>query len=145
MKLESCYSEDQLAELRTVASKESRLAAIYVFGLRRAGDCDLAALFTEPLPWPDRLDLELAVAKALGLEAIELIDLRRMPLVARFDVIDRGEPVCVCRPETLAVFIEETVARYAAFYPLLEALYWKVETKPLSEDMLGERPLTTDQ
>jgi hypothetical protein len=28
------------------------------------------------------------------------------------------------------------VVRYAAFYPLLEALYWKVETAPLAEDML---------
>ena len=32
--------------------------------------------------------------------------------------------------------IEETIARYSAFYPLLEALYWKVETRPLAEDGL---------
>jgi hypothetical protein len=38
----------------------------------------------------------------------------------------------------LAVFIEETIARYSAFYPLLEALYWRVETNPLAEDRLDQ-------
>jgi hypothetical protein len=82
--------------------------------------------------------LELAVANALGLEGVELINLRRMPLISRYDVINRGEPVYVGEPEMLAVFIEQTIVRYSAFYPLLEALYWKVETKPLVEDRLEE-------
>jgi hypothetical protein len=51
-------------------------------------------------------------------------------------VINRGQPIYVGHPEDLAVFIEETVVRYSAFYPLLEALYWKVETKPLAADRL---------
>jgi hypothetical protein len=78
------------------------------------------------------------VGKALGLEGTEVVDLRRMPLVTRFDVVNRGEPLFVGQPEALAIFIEETIVRYSAFYPLLEALYWQVETGPLSEDMLDE-------
>jgi hypothetical protein len=96
----------------------------------------MAVLFTETPSWPERLELELTVAKVLNLEGIELINLRRMPLVARFDVVNRGEPIYVGHAESLAVFIEETLVRYSAFYPLLEALYWKVETNPLVEDRL---------
>lgn len=132
----SCFSEDKLERLREKVSTESRLAAIYVFGLRRPDDCDLAALFTEPLSWPERLDLELTVNRTLELEGVELADLRRMPLVLRFGVVEQGKPIYVGKPEVMAEFIEETIARYSAFYPLLEALYWKVETNPLREDLL---------
>jgi hypothetical protein len=138
MEAELCFSKEQLECLRLAVSDVSGLAAIYLFGLRERGDCGLAALFTADLGWPERLDIELTVAKALDLDAVELVNLRRMPLVARFDIINRGEPLCVCEPESLAIFIEQTIARYSAFYPLLEALYWKVETGPLSEDRLAE-------
>ncbi len=130
--------ESTLAQLRDVCNADPYLAAIYIFGRQRSGDCDLAALFTETPPWSARLDLELAVAKAIEQEGVELIDLRRMPLVFRFGVVDEGEPIYVGQPEVLANFIEETIARYAAFYPLLEALYWKVETRPVPEDMLDD-------
>jgi hypothetical protein len=131
-----CFTQSALTQLREVCCQDARLVAVYAFDLRRRGDCDLAALFARTPPWADRLDLELAMAKALGREGVELIDLRRMPLVARFDVINRGEPIYVGKADALSMFIEETVVRYAAFYPLLEALYWKVETAPLAEDML---------
>jgi hypothetical protein len=117
---------------------ERRLAALYAFDLDRGAECNVAAVFTESPPWPERLELELAVAKALGLDRVELIDLRRMSLVTRYDVINRGEPIYVGQPEKLAIFIEETIARYSAFYPLLEALYWRVETNPLAEDRLDQ-------
>lgn len=129
--------DSNLAQLREVCCAQPCLAAIYVFGRQRQGDCDLAALFTENLSWDDRLQLELAVAKAMDQDGVELIDLRRMPLVFRFGVVDEGEPIYVGQPDVLANFIEETIARYSAFYPLLEALYWKVETRPVPEDMLG--------
>jgi hypothetical protein len=130
------FSQSELIQLRAVCCQEPRLAALYAFDLLRSGECNLAALFTEPPSWPDRLDLELKVARALNLEGIELINLRRMPLVVRYDVMNRGETIYVGRPEALAAFIEETIVRYSAFYPLLEALYWQVETKPLAQDML---------
>ena len=133
------FSETQLAKLREVCRGEQCVDALYRFKSKGGGDPLLAALFSEKLAWPQRLDLELAVAEALDLEGIELIDLRRMPLVFRYDVLNRGEPIYVGSPEQLAIFIEGTIARYAAFYPLLEALYWKVETAPLSSDML-DRP-----
>ena len=136
MKSGQCFSDVQLTQLREVCHQDPRIEAIYVFDLRQNNDCNLAALFTETPPWPERLDLELAVANALDLEGIELINLRRMPLVTRFDVVNRGEPIYVGQPESLAIFIEETIARYSAYYPLLEALYWRVETKPLVEDQL---------
>jgi hypothetical protein len=136
MKRGCSFPEGNLDRLREVGSGEPRLAALYVFGLQKEGDCDLAALFTETISWPERLALEMAVAEALDLEGAEMIDLRRMPLVFRFGVIDEGLPLYVGQPEVLAVFIEQTVARYSSFYPLLEALYWKVETKPLAEDQL---------
>ncbi len=142
MKPGRSFSESQLAHLREVCGREPRLAAIYAFGVRQAGDCDLAALFTETLSWPERLDLELAVARALEMEGVELVNLRRMPLVLRFGVVNEGEPLYVGQPEVLAVFIEETIVRYSAFYPLLEALYWKVETGPLVGDQL---PMANDQ
>lgn len=132
MKPGSCFSESNLARLREVCRQEPRLVALYAFDLRGSGDYNLAALFTKTPSWPERLDLEVAVAKALELEGIELINLRRMPLVARYDVVNRGEPIYVGQPEDLAIFIEETVVRYSAYYPLLEALYWKVETGPLT-------------
>jgi hypothetical protein len=132
------FTQSALTQLRDVCRRDARLVALYAFDLRRRGDCDLATLFTRTPPWADRLDLELAMAKALGRETVELIDLRRMPLVARFDVVNRGEPIYVGKADALAMFIEETVVRYAAFYPLLEALYWKVETVPLAEDKLQE-------
>ncbi len=133
-----CFSESKLSRLRAVCQKDPRVAALYAFDLRRRGDCNLAALYTRTPPWPGRLDLELAVAHALELEGVELINLRRMPLVSRYDVINRGEPVYVGNPEMLAVFIEETILHYSAYYPLLEALYWRVETGPLSEGLLEE-------
>jgi len=132
----SCFSESKLKQLRDVCDPDQRVAALYAFDLRRSGDCNVAAVFTETPPWPERLELELAVARALTMEGVELIDLRRMPLIFRYDVVNRGEPIYVGDPEVLAVFIEETIVRYSAFYPLLEALYWKVETKPLAADML---------
>jgi hypothetical protein len=131
-----CFPESKLANLRLVCEDEPCLAALYAFDLGRGGDCNVAAVFTETPPWSERLDLELAVANALGLEGVELINLRRMPLVSRYDVVNRGEPIYVGEPEVLAIFIEETIVRYSAFYPLLEALYWRVETKPLAEDRL---------
>ena len=136
MKPGCAFPEDNLARLRDVACKDPCLAALYLFGLQRDGDCDLAALFTETPSWSDRLDLELAVAESLEIDGVELLDLRRMPLVLRFGVVNQGEPIYVGQPDILAKFIEETIARYSAFYPLLEALYWEVETNPLPEDML---------
>ena len=131
------FSESSLARLRSVASQEPRLSAIYLVGdLRRTGGYDLAALFSESLPWSKRLDLELALAGALEVDRVELIDLRRMALLFRFGVVRQGDLVYVGQPEDLAKFIEETVARYSAFYPLLEALYWKVEANPRPEDRL---------
>ena len=131
-----CFSETNLARLRKVCYGEPRLVSVYAFDLRRQSDCNLAALFAETPPWPERLKLEMAVARALDLEGVELIDLRRMPLVFRFGVVNKGTPIYVGQPEALAMFIEQTVVRYSAFYPLLEALYWKVETKPLAEDRI---------
>jgi hypothetical protein len=131
-----CFADSALAQLRAVCRQETRVAALYAFDLGRGEDCSLAALFTESLPWSDRLELELAVAKALELDRAELMNLRRMPLVSRYSVINHGEPIYVGHPETLAIFIEETVVRYSSYYPLLEALYWTIETKPLAEDLL---------
>ena len=130
------FDETKLADLRKVCRKDQRVAAVYAFDLHQNGECNLAALFVETPPWPERLNLELEVAKSLDLEGIELIDLRRMSLVVRFDVLNRGDPIYVGQPEALAIFIEETIVRYSAFYPLLVALYWRVETKPLVEDLL---------
>ena len=132
----SCFPETKLNRLRDACRQDLRLAALYAFDLRRSGECNVAAVFSETPPWPERLELELAVGRALDLEGVELIDLRRMPLISRYDVINRGEPIYVGDPEKLAIFIEETIVRYSAFYPLLEALYWRVETKPLASDML---------
>lgn len=131
-----CFADSALSQLRAVCREETRLAAMYAFDLGRGKDCSLAALFTGSLTWPERLELELVVAKALDLDRVELIDLRRMPLVSRYSVIHHGEPIYVGHPERLAVFIEETIIRYSSYYPLLEALYWKIETKPLAEDLL---------
>jgi hypothetical protein len=134
----SCFPETKLNRLRDACQQDLRLAALYAFDLRRSGECNVAAVFSETPPWPERLELELAVGRALDLEGVELIDLRRMPLISRYDVINRGEPIYVGDPEKLAIFIEETIVRYSAFYPLLEALYWRVETKPLASDMLQQ-------
>jgi hypothetical protein len=132
----SCFSESSLNQLRERCDQDPRVAALYAFDLQSSGECNVAAVYTETPPWPERLELELAVARALDMERVELIDLRRMPLISRYDVINRGEPIYVGEPEALAIFIEETIVRYSAFYPLLEALYWQVETKPLAADML---------
>ena len=132
----SCFSESSLDQLREICDHDPRVAALYAFDLQRSGECNVAAVYTETPAWPERLELELAVARALDMERVELIDLGRMPLISRYDVINRGEPIYVGEPETLAIFIEETIVRYSAFYPLLEALYWQVETKPLAADKL---------
>lgn len=137
------FSEECLAQVREVCRSESCVAALYAFVPNERQEYHLAALFSEAPAWSKRLDLELALAQALGLEGVELIDLKRMPLVFRFNVVDQGNPLYVGRPDLLAVFIEQTIARYAAFYPLLEALYWTVETSPLAEDQLAEDPAAT--
>ena len=134
----SCFPEYMLKELRDRCQQDPRVAALYAFDLRGSGECNVAAVFTETPPWPERLELELAVAQALEMERVELINLRRMALISRYDVVNRGEPIYVGDPEALSIFIEETIARYSAFYPLLEALYWRVETKPLKSDMLPQ-------
>ena len=143
MKPGAMFPEVNLARVRETCRAEPRVAALYAFDPEATGDYELAALYTGTLPWPDRLDLEMAVAQALELEGIELVDLRRMPLLFRFDVLKRGEPLFVGNPEKLAIFIEETVVRYSAYYPLLEALYWTVQTRPLVEDQVnGQRPMS---
>jgi hypothetical protein len=129
-------SKKQRAQLRELGQQEPRLAALYAFGLRRKGELDLAALYVERLAWPERLDLELAIGRELELENVELTNLRRMPLAFRYWIINHGLPLYVGHPEVLAAFIEETIGRYTAFYPLLEALYWKAESKPRPDDML---------
>ena len=136
MGTDSCFPEFKLKKLREVCEQDPQVAALYAFDLQRSGECNVAAVFTETPEWPERLELELSVARALGMERVEIIDLRRMPLISRYDVINRGEPIYVGEPEALAVFIEETIVRYSAFYPLLEALYWRVETRPLATDMM---------
>ena len=136
MGTDSCFPEFKLEQLREVCNQEPRIAALYAFDLQRSGECNVAAVFTEIPEWPERLELELSVARVLGMERVEIIDLRRMPLISRYDVVNRGEPIYVGEPEVLAVFIEETIVRYSAFYPLLEALYWRVETRPLAADMV---------
>jgi hypothetical protein len=134
--MEEClmFSATDLARLRERCRTEPRLAALYAFDPEGTSDCQLAALFTESPTWQERLDLELAVAQVLELEGTQLIELRRMPLLFRFDVLKRGELLFVGNPEALAIFVEETVVRFSAYYPLLEALYWNVQTKPLVED-----------
>ncbi len=138
MKPGPLFPEQHLARVREACRAEPRLAALYAFDPEGTGDCQLAALYTKAPPWPDRLELEMAVAQRLELESVELIDMRRMPLLFRFDVLKRGEPLFVGNPERLAIFIEETVVRYSAFYPLLEALYWSVQTTPLVEDQVWQ-------
>jgi hypothetical protein len=138
METSPCFSEAALQRLRTVGGNEPRLAALYAFDVEQRENCSVAVVFTETPPWSDRLNLELAVSDALELEALELINLRRMSLISRYDIINRGEPIYVGDPEALAVFIEETIVRYSAFYPLLEALYWRVETRPTAEDKVGQ-------
>lgn len=130
------FSDDVLARVREVCRAEPRVAALYAFDPEATGDYQIAALYGGILSWPERLDLEMAVAQALEMEGVEIIDLRRMPLVFRYDVLKRGEPLFVGHPEKLAIFIEETVVRYSSYYPLLEALYWTVQTKPLIEDQV---------
>lgn len=138
MKQDCWFPEDNLAKMRKALDVESRLAAIFGIDMHEQGDCDMAILFTETPSWPERLDLELTIARSLELDGVQLVDLRRMPLASRFWVINHGELVYVGQPEELACFIEDTIARYSAYYPLLEALYWKVETNPLAEDMLAD-------
>jgi hypothetical protein len=128
------FRPNALKRLRGVCCDEPRLAALYAFGLRREQDCDLAALFTESLVWTDRLELEMRIGTALGLEGADLSDLRRVPLVTRYGIVKEGDLLYVGQPETLAIFMEQTLVRYLSLYPLLEALYWKVETGPLTED-----------
>ena len=117
----SAFPEGYVARLRETCQSDPCVAALYAFDPEGSGDYELAALYTKIPTWPERLDLEMAVAEALGMEGVELVDLRRMPLLFRYDVVSRGDPLFVGNPETLAIFIEQTVARYSAFYPLLEA------------------------
>ena len=70
-----------------------------------------------------------AAAESLYRQVEELQD-----LVTRFRVVNQAELVYVGHPDLLAQFIEETLGRYSAFYPLLEALYWKAETGSGSEE-----------
>ena len=130
------FSDEQLARAREVCRSEARIAALYAVPLGEKGDCHLAALYAATPSWPERLDVEMAMARALELDSAEIIDLRRMSLVFRYNVVRHGTPVYVGQPDRLAIFIEQTIARYSAFYPLLEALYWSVETGPLTEDLL---------
>jgi hypothetical protein len=104
--------------------------------LGEQGDYHLAALYLATPSWPERLDVEMAMARTLGLDSTEIIDLRRMSLLFRYNVLRHGAPVYVGQPDRLAIFVEQTIARYSAFYPLLEALYWRVETGPLTEDLV---------
>jgi hypothetical protein len=140
MKPARTFSDQQLARAREVCSTEARIAALYAVPLGEEGDYHLAALYAGNIPWPQRLDLEVAMARALGMDSTEIIDMRRMSLVFRYNVVRYGTAVYVGEPDRLAIFIEQTVARYSAFYPLLEALYWRVETGPLTAELLETEP-----
>jgi len=139
------FPKDNLARVRETCRAEPRVAALYAFDPEGAGDYQVAALYAGTLAWSDRLDLEMALAQVLELEGIEIIDLRRMPLVFRFDVLKRGEPLFVGNPEKLAIFIEETVVRYSSYYPLLEALYWTVQTRHTVKDQVSGQEAASGQ
>ncbi len=130
------FSDEQLDRAREVCRSEERIAALYAVPLGEHGGYHLAALYATTPSWPERLDVEMAMAKALELDSTEIIDLRRMSLVFRYNVVRHGSPVYVGQPDRLAIFIEQTIARYSAFYPLLEALYWRVETGPLGAELV---------
>jgi hypothetical protein len=136
MKRAGTFSDEQLARVRDVCRSEARIAALYAVPLGEQGDCHLAALYASTPSWPERLDVEMAMARALGLDSTEIIDLRRMSLVFRYNVVRHGTALYVGQPDRLAIFIEQTIARYSAYYPLLEALYWRVETGPLAQEVL---------
>jgi hypothetical protein len=131
---------------QAACKQDERLIAVYLFGTHADGECDLAALFTEVLPWTERIDLEVSLAQALGRDTLELMDLRHAPLVVRYAVVTRGEPVYVGWPDPLAMFIEYVVGRYTSFEPLLQALYWKAapsSSRPVTQPPAvadGERP-----
>jgi len=136
MKRARTFSDEQLARARDVCRSEARIAALYAVPLGEQGDYHLVALYAATPPWPERLDVEMAMARALELDSTEIIDLRRMSLVFRYNVVRQGTAVYVGQPDRLAIFIEQTIARYSAYYPLLEALYWRVETGPLTNDLV---------
>ena len=136
MKRAGTFSDEQLARVRDVCRSEARIAALYAVSLSEQGDCHLAALYASTPSWPERLDVEMAMARALELDSTEIIDLRRMSLVFRYNVVRHGTALYVGQPDRLAIFIEQTIARYSAYYPLLEALYWRVETGPLTNDLV---------
>jgi hypothetical protein len=119
------WSEETRRAFQEACRQDERLIAIYLFGSEPDAECDLAALFTEVLPWTERIDLEVSLSQALGRESLELMDLRHAPLVVRYGVVTRGDLVYVRWPDPLATFIEQVVGRYVSFEPLLQALYWK--------------------
>ena len=55
MEPECGFPESNLAKLRKLCSEQTCLAAVYAFGPRESGDCDLAALFREDPSWADKL------------------------------------------------------------------------------------------
>ncbi len=119
------WSPETRRAFQEACQQEERLIGVYLFGTTTDGECDLAAIFTEVLPWAERIDLEVRLARALGRDTVELMDLRHAPLVVRYGVVTRGELVYVGWPDPLAMFIEHVVAHYTSFEPLLQALYWK--------------------
>jgi len=134
------FSDSCLARFRELCSRAPYMAALYTLDLQRKRSCDLAALFSETPSWSERLDLELAMARALDVDGVELVDLRRLPLVSRYRVVIQGELVYVGHPEFLARFVDRTTRRYSDFYPILEALYWQAETAPYAAGLPSAAP-----
>lgn len=97
------------------------LQAVYLFGsaredrLRPESDVDLAVLAVNPVDAALLFDTAQVFAGRLGRE-VDLVDLRRAPLILQAQIVGRGRRLPPCGPATEVDFFENQVlSRYTAF------------------------------
>jgi Predicted nucleotidyltransferases len=104
--------------LQDFCKKDSRIAAVYLFGSYHDGsadqnsDLDLAVLFKADIDLRAEMALRVGLSAVIGFENIDLLDLNKAPLMMQFKLISNGRLVYEADPELTSDFLENVLLRY---------------------------------
>ena len=125
MQLNPSAAKPRLEKLPALFAGWPAVLTVYLFGSQAAGeatpfsDVDLAVVYDGPVSWREEADLEVAVADALGVDEVDLLNLERLDALFRYRIIATGRLVYERDPVRAADFVEKALVDYwdcAAFY-----------------------------
>ncbi len=117
----------KLPALKRLFEDDPRVLGVWLFGSQADGtatsrsDIDLGVLFDRELTFKEELAFEVVVSEMLGIDDVDVLDVRRANLLFRFRVI-AGELLYERDYERVSDFIERTLIEYRDFEPRAQAM-----------------------